>query len=61
MMGGYALARVLFGEINPSGKLPVTYPKKLEDHPAHKSEKRFPGDLEELKIKKGRLKISTSN
>ncbi len=50
MMGGDAIARVLFGEINPSGKLPVTYPKKLEEHPAHKSKKRFPGDLEELKI-----------
>ncbi len=50
MMGGDALARVLFGEITPSGKLPVTYPKKLEDHPAHESKKRFPGDLKELKI-----------
>jgi len=50
MMGGNALARVIFGEINPSGKLPVTYPKKLEEHPAHKSEKRFPGDLKEFKI-----------
>lgn len=50
MMGGNALARVLFGEVNPSGKLPVIYPKKLEDHPAHKSKKRFPGDLKELKI-----------
>ncbi|MHA1660302.1 MAG: glycoside hydrolase family 3 C-terminal domain-containing protein [Promethearchaeota archaeon] len=50
MLGGDAIARVLFGEVNPSGKLPVTYPKKLEDHPAHKSKKRFPGDLKELKI-----------
>lgn len=50
MMGGNALARLLFGEVNPSGKLPVTYPKELKDHPAHKSEKRFPGDLKKLKI-----------
>lgn len=50
MMGGDAIARILFGEVNPSGKLPVTYPKKLEDHPAHKSKRRFPGDLDELKI-----------
>ncbi|MFX1568841.1 MAG: beta-glucosidase [Promethearchaeota archaeon] len=50
MMGGVALARVLFGEVNPSGKLPLTFPKKLKDHPAHKSKKRFPGDLKELKI-----------
>jgi beta-glucosidase len=50
MTGGDAIARVLFGDVTPSGKLPVTYPKKLEDHPAHQSPKRFPGDLEELKI-----------
>jgi len=50
MMGGDALARVLFGDVNPSGKLPVTYPKRLEDHPAHITKKRFPGDLKNLKI-----------
>jgi len=50
MMGGDALARILFGDISPSGKLPVTYPKKLEDHPAHKSQKTFPGDLKTMKI-----------
>jgi beta-glucosidase len=50
MMGGDALARIIFGDISPSGKLPVTYPKKLEDHPAHKSQKSFPGDLKTMKI-----------
>ncbi|WP_371804821.1 glycoside hydrolase family 3 C-terminal domain-containing protein [Candidatus Lokiarchaeum ossiferum] len=50
MMGGDALARILFGEISPSGKLPVTFPKKLKDHPAHLSKDRFPGDLKNLKI-----------
>jgi beta-glucosidase len=34
MEGGNALALVLFGDVNPSGKLPATLPKKLADSPA---------------------------
>lgn len=33
--GGHALAAVLFGDANPSGKLPVSLPKKFEDSPAY--------------------------
>ena len=31
--GGTALAKILFGEISPSGKLPVTFYEKVEDLP----------------------------
>ena len=34
-MGGQALAEVLTGQISPSGKLPMTWPCKLEDVPAY--------------------------
>ena len=34
-MSGQALAEVLTGKISPSGKLPMTWPKKLEDVPAY--------------------------
>jgi len=32
--GGHALASILFGDANPSGKLPVSFPKRFEDSPA---------------------------
>lgn len=44
MEGGHALAKIIFGELNPSGKLPMTFPKKLEDHPSQKLGE-YPGDV----------------
>lgn len=41
--GGTALAQMLFGDVNPSGKLPVTFPKALEDTPTARFGE-FPGD-----------------
>ena len=43
MEGGTALAEVLFGDIAPSGKLPFTFPLKLEDSPAYATGS-FPGN-----------------
>ncbi len=39
---GNAVAAVLFGDVNPSGKLPLTFPKRLSDLPANTPE-QYPG------------------
>ena len=61
--GGTALAEVLFGDIAPSGKLPFTFPAKLEDSPAY-AMGNFPdpngagGDLFSLMFRPDVLKMS---
>ena len=49
MEGGTALAEVLFGDIAPSGKLPFTFPVKLEDSPAY-AMGNFPNDTREMDL-----------
>jgi beta-glucosidase len=39
---GNAVAAVLFGDVNPSGKLPVTFPRSASDVPAH-TPQQYPG------------------
>jgi beta-glucosidase len=48
MEGGIAIANMLFGDVYPSGKLPITFPKKLADSPAHSTgdPRNYPGDEE---------------
>lgn len=43
MEGGNALAKIIYGDVNPSGKLPMTFPKKLEDNPSY-ALGEYPGD-----------------
>lgn len=51
---GTALADVIFGDVNPSGKLPFTMPVKLEDSPAHALE-AYPGTRDSVVYKEGIL------
>ena len=46
---GNSLASVLFGDVNPSGKLPFTFPARLVDVPAHQLGE-YPGTPDEYGI-----------
>lgn len=48
--GGAAIADVLFGRVNPSGKLAETFPLKLADTPAHLN---WPGGAGEVRYGEG--------
>jgi len=41
--GGTALAQILLGEVNPSGKLPISWERRLEDNPCYRTYYEEPG------------------
>jgi len=47
---GNALADILFGDVNPSGKLPTTFPVRLEDNPAYIN---YPGENGKVRYGEG--------
>jgi beta-glucosidase len=47
---GHALADVLFGAVNPSGKLPTTFPERIEDTPAYTT---YPGTDGQVRYEEG--------
>jgi beta-glucosidase len=50
--GGTALAEILFGDVNPSGRLPITLARRWEDSPVHDS--YYPaGDTKRVEYKEG--------
>jgi beta-glucosidase len=40
---GTALVKILFGDVNPSGKLPISWEKRIEDNPTYKTYYELPG------------------
>jgi beta-glucosidase len=51
--GGTALAEILLGDVNPSGRLPVTFERRREDNPAHASYYPATADTKRVEYKEG--------
>jgi beta-glucosidase len=53
--GGNAIARVLFGDVDPAGRLPVTFPNSPDDLPTAGDPEKYPGVAETETYKEGVL------
>jgi beta-glucosidase len=53
--GGPAIARVLFGDTDPGGRLPATFPRSEDDEPTAGDPEKYPGVAETVKYKEGVL------
>jgi beta-glucosidase len=53
--GGPAIARVLFGDTDPGGRLPATFPRKEADLPTAGDPEKYPGVNETVTYKEGVL------
>ena len=53
--GGTAIARVLFGDAEPGGRLPATFPLREEDEPTSGDPEKYPGVNERVHYKEGVL------
>lgn len=53
--GGTAMARVLFGDVDPGGRLPATFPAAAEDLPTAGDPMQYPGVAETVTYKEGVL------
>ena len=53
--GGNAIARVLFGDVSPGGRLPVTFPRREADLPTAGDPEKYPGTSNAVRYKEGVL------
>src|SRR4051794_39910582 len=51
--GGNAVTHVLFGDVDPGGRLPVTFPNSADDLPTAGDPEKYPGVAEQVKYKEG--------
>ena len=51
--GGSAVARVLFGDVDPGGRLPATFPNRAADLPTAGDPRRYPGVDETVTLQRG--------